>query len=161
MRIKPDKDSYRCYSCGKYGDTIDLVAEARGLSNAEAIMFLARDLNLLDETESTLSQEESDLIELDYLMRQQEREKRIEQQNSIKAEYMRLVDIEKLMCFFLSEIKDESDLERPEIIASLKQKDLLDYWITTLADGSLEDKLAVLESSREWNPWTKEKEGEN
>jgi hypothetical protein len=161
MRIKPDKDQYRCYSCGSYGDTIDLVAEARGLSNTEAIIFLAGELGLLEESQSPLSQEESDLIELDHLIRQQDREKRIEQQNSIKAEYMRLVDIEKLMCFFIAQIKDESDLERPEIIASLKQKDLLSDWITTLADGSLEDKLAGLEASREWTPWAKEKEEKN
>lgn len=158
MRIKPDKDQYRCYSCGKFGDTIDLVAESRGLSNAEAIMFLARELNLLDETESPLSQEEQDLLDLEYLMRQQERERIKEQENSIKREYMRLIDIEKLMYSFLSEIKTEADLERPEIQASLKQKDLLSDWINTLADGSLEDKLAVIEASREWMPWTLRKE---
>jgi len=149
MRINPDTDKFKCYACHIYGDQIDLVAEAMGMTNREAIEYLASDLGI----EGIISQEEKERIEREQLARQRERQKKTEQQNIIKAEYMRLIDIERLMYFFLSSIKDESDLERPEIVASLKQKDMLDDWINTLLNGPLEDKLAVVEASQYWKPW--------
>lgn len=151
MQIMPDRDKYRCFSCGKHGDQIDLVAEAMHLTNTEAIKRLAHDLNI--ETDNELSQEERDLIELDRLLREEERQKKLEQERAIDAEYDRLIDIEKLMYVILSTVKEESDLERHEVIQSLRHKDMLDEWINTLFKGEIEEKLAVLEASKNWNPW--------
>jgi len=149
MRIKPDKDQYRCYSCGRYGDQIDLVAEALNIPLPDAIQLLASDLGI----QGVISQEERERIERERLDRQRERKKKEEQQNIIKAEYMRLIDIEKLMYFFLSGIKDESDLERFEVIQSLKNKDLLGDWLNILINGSLEEKLKVVEISKNYKFW--------
>jgi len=149
MRINPDTDKFGCYACHIYGDQIDLVAEVFGMTNGEAIEYLAKDLGL----DGVLSQEEKDRIELEQHRRQQERQKKQAQQNSIKAEYMRLIDIEQLMYFFLALIKEESDLERFEIIHTLRNKDLLEHWINLLLDGTDEEKLIVVETSREWTPW--------
>jgi hypothetical protein len=126
-----------------------------GMTNGEAIEYLAKDLGL----DGILSQEEKEHIELEQYRRQQERQKKQDQQNIIKTEYMRLIDIEQLMYFFISTIKDELDLERFEVIQSLKNKDMLEDWINTLLDGTLEEKLAIVETSRGWKPWiTKEEE---
>ena len=151
MQILPDKDKYRCFSCHRHGDQIDLVAEALGLTNTEAIKRLAHDLNI--ETDDGLSRDERDLIELDRLLREEERQKKLKQEQAIDAEYNRLIDIEKLMYFILSSIKDESDLDRHEVIQSLRHKDMLDDWINILFKGEIEEKLAILEMSKGWNPW--------
>ena len=50
-------------------------------------------------------------------------------------------------------IKDESDLERFEVVVSLKNKDMLADWINALADGDRADKLEAVRTSRGWNPW--------
>jgi len=149
MRINPDTDKFRCYACHIYGDTIDLVAEATGMTNSEAIEYLAKDLGLSGE----LTKQEREQLAKEQLTRQQERQKRQEQENSINQEYNRLIDIEKLMYFFLSGLKEETDLDRFEIICSLKNKDQLEDWINTLIYGDTEEKLAVVEASREWSPW--------
>ena len=57
------------------------------------------------------------------------------------------------MYFILSSIKDESDLDRHEVIQSLRHKDMLDDWINILFKGEIEEKLAILEMSKGWNPW--------
>lgn len=157
MQIMPDKDKYRCFSCQRHGDQIDLVAEALGLTNTEAIKRLAHDLNI--ETDDGLSRDERDLIELERLIREEEKQKKLEQEQAIDAEYDRLIDIEKLMYVILSSIKDESDLDRHEVIQSLRHKDMLDEWINTLFKGEIEDKLAVLEASKNWNPWKTNESG--
>jgi len=149
MRINPDTDKFRCYACHIYGDTIDLVAEAMGMTNSEAIEYLAKDLGISGE----LTKQEREQLAAEQLLRQRERQKRQEQENNINQEYNRLIDIEKLMYFFLSELKEESDLDRFEIICSLKNKDQLDDWINTLIYGDTKEKLAVVEASREWSPW--------
>lgn len=118
MQIFPDKDYYRCFSCHSYGDQIDLVAEAVNLSLPDAIQMLAQELGL----DGALSQDERDRIELERQERVRVILEKREQQNTIKAEYMRLIDIEQLMCSFLMTIKDESDLDRFEIICSLKKQ---------------------------------------
>lgn len=157
MQIMPNRDKYRCFSCGKHGDQIDLVAEALGLTNADAIKMLARDLNI--ESGDKVSQDERDLIELDRLTREEERHKKLEQEQTIDTEYNRLIDIEKLMYFILSSIKDEPDLDRHEVVQSLRHKDILDEWINILFKGEIEDKLAVLEVSKGWNPWKTKESG--
>lgn len=149
MRIKPDKDQYNCYSCGRFGDTIDLVSEALNMTNAEAIKYLAKDLGI----EGIISEEEKDRIERAKLKREQKKLRQQEQQNRIQAEYIRLIDIEKLMYFFVGSIKSESDLDRFEVICSLRNKDLLDYWLNTLFNGTTEEKLEIVEVSKNYDFW--------
>lgn len=149
MQIFPDKNYYRCFSCGAYGDQIDLVAEALNLPLSDAIQLLIRDLGL----EGTISQEERDRIELEQARRQQERQKEIDQQNVIKAEYKRLIDIEKQMYSFILSIDSGLDLNRYEVIKSLQHKELIGYWIDRLFNGSLDEQLAVVEASKDFNPW--------
>jgi DNA primase len=149
MQIFPDKNYYRCFSCGAYGDQIDLVAEALNLPLSDAIQLLAKDLGL----DGTISQEERDRIELEQARRRQERQKEIDQQNVIKAEYRRLIDIEKQMYSFILSIDSGLDLNRYEVIKSLQHKELIGYWIDSLLNGKLEDQLAVVEASKDFNPW--------
>jgi hypothetical protein len=148
MQILPDKDRYRCFSCGRNGDTIDLVAEALNLNITDTIKYLIKDLGLSE----TISDKQIE-IDAERLKREQERQVKAEQLNTIDKEYNRLIDIQKLMYSFLMEIKDESDLERFEIIQSLKNKDLLEYWIDVLLNGSLEEKLEIVEITKAWSPW--------
>lgn len=148
MQIFPDKNYYRCFSCGAYGDQIDLVAEALNLPLSDAIQLLIRDLGL----EGTISQEERDRIELEQSRRQQERRKQEEQHNSIKQEYRRLIGIEKQMHSFIMSIDSGLDLNRAEVIKSLQYKELISYWIDTLLNGSLNEQLAVVEASKDFDP---------
>ena len=149
MQIFPDRDYYRCFSCHAYGDQIDLVAEAMNIPLSEAIQMLAKDLGI----EGDLSQEERDRLEQKRQERVRAIQKKQEQENTIRAEYNRLCDIERLMYSFLLGIKSEADLDRFEVICSLRAKDLLDDWLNTLLYGTLAEKLNVVEQSREWNPW--------
>lgn len=152
MQIFPDRDYYRCFSCNAYGDQIDLVAEALSIPLPDAISLLAKDLGI----DTDISQEERDRIELEQARRRQERQKEIDQQNTIKAEYKRLIETEKLMYSFLLDIKSESDLDRYEVIKSLQNKELIGYWIDSLLNGKLEEQLAVVEASKDFNPWKEE-----
>lgn len=152
MQIFPDKNYYRCFSCGAYGDQIDLVAEALSLPLSDAIQLLIRDLGL----DGIVSQEERDRIELEQARRRQERQKKIDQQNTIKQEYRRLIDIEKQMYSFLLTIESGLDLNRYEVIRSLQYKEIICYWIDTLLNGKLDEQLAVVEASKDFNPWKEE-----
>lgn len=149
MQIFPDRDYYRCFSCNAYGDQIDLVAEALNIPLPDAINLLARELGI----DTDISQEERDRIELKQARRRQERQKEIDQQNTIKAEHKRLIDTEKLMYSFLMTIESEADLDRYEVIKSLQNKELIGYWIDSLINGKLEEQLAVVEVSKNFNPW--------
>jgi DNA primase len=149
MQIFPDKDYYRCFSCNSYGDQIDLAAEALNIPLPDAISLLAKELGI----DTAISQEERDRIELEQARRRQERQREIDQQNTIKAEYKRLIETEKLMYFFISTIKEESDLDRYEVTKSLQNKELIGHWIDVLLNGKLEEQLAVLEASKNFNPW--------
>ena len=150
MQIKPDKDIYHCYSCHSGGDQIDLVAEAMGISNKDAIRMLLKDLGLDKE----LTEQERRDIEKIKARREQERKERAEQDADIQATYIKLADIERLFYRFIAGIKDESDLERFEVVVSLKkQRICLADWINTLADGDRADKLEAVRTSRGWNPW--------
>ncbi|SDF87367.1 CHC2 zinc finger domain-containing protein [Sporolituus thermophilus] len=44
--IWPEDGKWNCFGCGKHGDAIDLVAEAKGMSNSEAIKYLAEELGI-------------------------------------------------------------------------------------------------------------------
>jgi len=149
MQIFPDKDYYRCFSCNSYGDQIDLAAEALNIPLPDAISLLAKELGI----DTAISQEERDRIELEQARRRQERQREIDQQNTIKAEYKRLIDTEKLMYSFLMTIESEADLDRYEVIKSLQNKELIGYWIDSLINGKLEEQLAVVEVSKNFNPW--------
>lgn len=149
MQIFPDKNYYRCFSCGAYGDQIDLVAEALNLPLSDAIQLLIRDLGL----EGTISQEERDRIELEQARRRQERQRKLGQQNIIKQEYKRLIDIEKQMYSFILSIDSGLDLNRAEVIKSLQYKELVSYWIDGLLNGSLNEQLAVVAASKDFDPW--------
>lgn len=149
MQIFPDRNYYRCFSCNSYGDQIDLVAEALNIPLPDAINLLARELGI----DTDISQKERDRIELEQARRRQERQKELDQQNIIKAEYRRLIDTEKLMCSFLMTVKNEADLDRYEVIKSLQNKELIGYWIDSLLNGKLEEQLAVVEVSKNFNPW--------
>ena len=50
-------------------------------------------------------------------------------------------------------IENESDLDRYEVIKSLQNKELIGYWIDSLLNGKLEEQLAVVEASKNFNPW--------
>ena len=152
MQIFPGRDYFRCFSCHAYGDQIDLVAEALNIPLPDAINLLARELGI----DADISQEERDRIELEQARRRQERQKEIDQQNIIKAEYRRLIDTEKLMYSFLMTIESEADLDRYEVIKSLQNKELIGYWIDSLLNGKLEEQLAVVEVSKNFNPWKEE-----
>ena len=149
MQIFPDRDYYRCFSCNSYGDQIDLVAEALNLPLSDAISLLAKELGI----DNTITQEERDRIELGRTRRLQERQKETDQLNTIQAEYNRLIDIEKLMYFFLTTIERGLDLNRYEVIKSLQNKELIGFWIDTLLNGELDEQLAVVEVSKNFNPW--------
>jgi hypothetical protein len=149
MQIFPDRDYYRCFSCNSYGDQIDLVAEALNIPLPDAIRLLAKDLGI----DTDISQEERDRIALEQARRQQERQRELDQQNTIKAEYRRLIETEKLMYFFLMTIESETDLDRYEVIKSLQNKELIGHWIDALLNGKLEEQLAVVEVSKNFNPW--------
>lgn len=152
MQIFPDRDYYRCFSCNSYGDQIDLVAEALNIPLPDAIRLLAKELGI----DTDISQEERDRIALEQARRQQERQRELDQQNTIKAEYRRLIETEKLMYFFLTTIESETDLDRYEVIKSLQNKELIGHWIDTLLNGKLEEQLAVVEVSKNFNPWKEE-----
>lgn len=149
MQIFPNRDYYRCFSCNSYGDQIDLVAEALNIPLPDAINLLAKDLGI----DTDISQEERDRIELEQARRRQERQRELDQQNTIKAEYRRLTDTEKLMYSFISTIKEEVDLDRYEVIKSLQNKELIGHWIDVLLNGKLEEQLEVIEVSKNFNPW--------
>ena len=149
MQIFHDKDKYRCFSCHSYGDQIDLVAEAMNISNQDAIKLLLKDLGL----DAEISEDERQDIERSRAKREQERACREQQEAEIKAEYIRLVDIERLFYRFINSIKEPDDLDRYEVVISLKSKDMLEYWIEGLLNGSQEDKLEVVKVSKGWNPW--------
>lgn len=149
MQIFPGRDYYRCFSCNSYGDQIDLVAEALNIPLSDAIGLLAKDLGI----DGDLSQEERDRIALEQARKRQERQEIEAQQNTIKQEYMRLIDIEKLMYSFILSIDSGLDLNRYEVIKSLQNKELIGYWIDALLNGSLDEQLAVVEVSKDFNPW--------
>jgi DNA primase len=149
MSINPESDRFYCFGCHAHGDQIDLVAEALNLPLSDAIQLLIKDLGL----DGTISQEERDRIELEQARRQQERQRKIDQQNTIKQEYKRLIDIEKQMYSFLLTIDSGLDLNRHEVIKSLQHKELIGYWIDSLFNGSLDEQLAVVEVSKDFNPW--------
>lgn len=149
MQIFPGRDYYRCFSCNSYGDQIDLVAEALNIPLSDAIGLLAKDLGI----DGDLSQEERDRIALEQARKRQERQELEAQQNTIKQEYMRLIDIEKLMYSFILSIDSGLDLNRYEVIKSLQNKELIGYWIDALLNGSLDEQLAVVEVSKDFNPW--------
>jgi len=44
--IMPDSGQFKCFGCGMYGDSIDLVASALGLSLADAVKLLAEELGI-------------------------------------------------------------------------------------------------------------------
>ena len=44
FQIKPDKQTWRCFACEKYGDVVDLYAEANRLSVAEAAREITGDV---------------------------------------------------------------------------------------------------------------------
>lgn len=149
MQLFPERNYYRCFSCGRYGDQIDLVAEALNISLADAIKLLAKDLNLDGEIDKA----ERDRIIMERARRLQRKRSEQEQLNIITQECNRLIDIEKLMHFFVAGIKDESDLERHEVIKSMENKELVRHWIDVLLSGPLEEQLAVAEASKDFNPW--------
>jgi len=149
MQIFPDRDYYRCFSCNSYGDQIDLVAEALNIPLSDAIRLLIRDLGI----DGDITKEERDRIVLERARRLQKKQRLEEQQNIIKQEYRRLIDIEKLMYFFISSIESGLDLNRFEVIKSLQHKELIGYWIDTLLNGSLDEQLAIVEVSKNFNPW--------
>ncbi len=152
MQIFPDRNYYRCFSCNSYGDQIDLVAETLNIPLAEAIQILSKDLGI----DGTISQEERDKIELEQARKRQERQKETDQLNTIRAEYNRLIDTEKLMYSFLTTIESGLDLNRYEVIKSLQNKELIGFWIDTLLNGELDEQLAVVEVSKNFNPWKEE-----
>lgn len=149
MQIFPDKNYYRCFSCGRYGDQIDLVAEALKLSLADTIKYLANDLGLSKD----ISQEERERIEQERQLKEKEKLKKQEELNMIEKEYRRLVDIEKLMYSFLLSIKTEEDLDRFEVVKSLQHKEILAYWLDILLNGTHEEKLEIVKVTKGWTPW--------
>ena len=152
MRINPELDRFYCFGCHAYGDQIDLVAEALNLPLADTLQLLARDLGL----DGDIGEEERKRIALEQSRRQQERRKLINQQNSVKRECRRLIGIEKQMYSFIMSIDSGLDLNCAEVIKSLQHKELISYWIDTLLNGSLDEQLAVVEASKDFDPWKEE-----
>ena len=149
MSINPESDRFYCFGCHAHGDQIDLIAGVLNLPLSDTIQLLARDLRL----DSNISQEERKLIALEQARRQQERRKLIDQQNSVKQEYRRLIAIEKQMCSFILTIDSGLDLNRAEVIKSLQHKELIGYWIDGLLNGFLNEQLAVVAASKDFDPW--------
>jgi len=148
MSINPESDRFYCFGCHAYGDQIDLVAEVLNLPLADTLQLLARDLGL----DGDIGEAERKRIALEQSRRQQERRKQEEQHNSIKQEYRRLIGIEKQMHSFIMSIDSGLDLNRAEVIKSLQYKELISYWIDTLLNGSLNEQLAVVEASKDFDP---------
>ena len=149
LQLLPDTDRFRCFSCNSYGDQIDLVSKALNITLKDAIRLLGKDLGL----DRAITPERWKEIQRAKIERDKERRRRQEQLNRIEKEYTRLTNTLKLMYSFLSEIKEEEDLDRFEIIKSLQNKELLEYYLDEFLAGDFEDRLKLIEITEKWDIW--------
>ncbi len=58
LRIHPSKNTFKCFSCGKYGDAFDVVMKVKGVEYPEAVRMIAADHNIdIPKEELTAEQE--------------------------------------------------------------------------------------------------------
>lgn len=149
LQIFPHTNRFRCFSCNSFGDQIDLASLALKTPLKDVIPLMAKDLGL----DGTITHEKWKEIQRAKIERDKERRRRQEQLNRMEKEYRRLTDILKLMYSFLSEIKEEEDLDRFEIIKSLQNKELLEYYLDEFLTGDFEDRLKLIEITEKWDIW--------
>jgi len=121
-------NTWRCYGCNAYGDQVDLVAQALNMPLPDAVKLIASDLGI-----TPYSPETRKAAKRAIRQRQQEKHREEFGREIIHSEYHRLCTLERSIYHIIQGIKDESDLDKAEVIAALQNRehlqDFLDRWL--------------------------------
>lgn len=147
--IYEDTNSFYCYGCNEHGDVIDFTAKYFNISPLDAVHKLASDfgINLPDRK-----------IDKKIMAEAKQAEKRrredkalydafVAERNEI---YDKLCTLYQLYRKIQQSITDISDLAIPEVIESLQNECIIEYWIDTLREGSIEEQLFIIEEAKKW-----------
>lgn len=141
-----DKNRWKCFGCNRYGDQIDLVAQALNMTLADTIKMLATDLGI-SQDQSTESRQAAKRA-----IRQRKREKQRQEfkQDIIKSEYSRLCEMEQRVYHIISdEILIENNLNKPEVIAALQNQAHLEYFINEWLEATDNERFQLALIARE------------
>jgi len=134
--IDPIKDRWKCFGCGDFGDSIDLVGKVLGVTIAEANKLIAEDLGLIGVEDSVKRRER--------LRRQKEeaRQRKVIRQYeaAVQTAYNGLREIEARCKERLQRIKT-SDLNKPEIAALIELKGNVEIVFDMLLDDNVKKQL--------------------
>ena len=134
-----DRQRWKCYGCNEYGDQIDLVAKATNRSNNEAIKMLADHLEIRQDT----SFDARTAARQAFKIRQRDKQREEFAVSIIQEEFIRLCGLEKAIYRILDTIKNESDLDRSEVVEALKSKDKISYWLDSWQDADDAGRLGI------------------
>jgi hypothetical protein len=137
-RIKDSR--WKCFGCNLYGDQIDLVARYLNLDTGEAIKLLANHLGI----SKNATPEKKAAVRKAILRKQQERIQREIKEKAINRQYKRLCCLERSIYGMLGTIQTEQDLDRPEVVAALKAKERVGFYLDSFLRDSRELSAEVI-----------------
>lgn len=124
-----DIDFWKCFSCNRSGDQIDIVAGALGMTVADTIKMIAADLGITADTSIKARNAAKKAIR----QRQQDKHKEEFGREIIRSEYRRLCSLERTIYHIIEGIQTEADLDQPQVVAALQNQahlqDFLDRWL--------------------------------
>lgn len=123
---------WKCFGCNLWGDQIDLVARHLNLDTDDAIRMLANHLgiskNATPETKAAARKA--------ILRKQQERRAQEIREAAINRQYKQLCSLERSIYEVLDTIRTEKDLDRPEVVAALKAKERVGFYLDSFLRDS-------------------------
>lgn len=145
MQLISQKNQYRCFSCGDYGDQIDLVSEALNLNLKDTIALLAADLGI--ETKSTPEQ----IAQYQEQRRNQKIQQKTEslQEQAVKKEYIRLCTIEQGFWRKIKALYEGGELTSQVENAFRWQSILTHYIDAYLAADCLQERLELYKMTKD------------
>ncbi|WP_094602862.1 DNA primase [Sporomusa silvacetica DSM 10669] len=114
--IIPDADQFRCFGCGEYGDTIDLVAKAMSLSLPDTVKLLASDLGIKGITDDQARRKVKTRIE-----HERELKERMDCfADKVKEDYRFLRGLcDSVERYLREKASCAADLDNPEVIGAI------------------------------------------
>lgn len=150
MSIKVDDDRFYCFGCHRGGDQIDFVAGVLGMSNPDAVKYLAQELGI----DTRMTDDERRALEKKHQAAQAEREKREADRSLTRAQVQMLSEAcRKIEQIIRHQIRAESDLDKRRVQLALRYRSELNHHLDEIFGLSEQEQSAYLAGLRSWSFW--------
>lgn len=145
-------EAYHCYGCQAHGDVIDFVSRYFGLSSSEALEKLANDFGI-----PLLGIKPNKEIQKKAIKRQKFNSLLKNFKSKYDETYDYLCKLFQAYTKIKSLVEEPDDMDLEAFVEACKYQDLIEYWIDTLRNGSLNEQLDVIKEVKKWRQEKKKK----